>query len=146
VGLIFGPLFVVGPLLFGVWMLSLELSLASIALAALFFGLSIFFVVMLHNNFQWVELDGETIRGRRFVTRILVEQNVNDLTQITTFYSIKSPYNALADALYGDVRGYALEFRSGPGLYLGKLEMRGAEELIAAVRRIAPPSVIIKAR
>src|SRR5436190_22223873 len=82
--LVMGTLLVIVPPVFAIWMLSQQVSSSTVSMAVLCLAMAIFFAAMMHNNFQWVELDGELIRGRRIVTRLLVEQRIENLVKVTT--------------------------------------------------------------
>jgi hypothetical protein len=84
-------------------------------------------------NYQWVEFDGTTIRGRRFWTRRLVENTLTDVREIRVLGAVAP--TTVTDKLLGPVRGYEICFYHGPSIAVIRLDMRNAEELAQAVER-----------
>jgi hypothetical protein len=88
------------------------------------------------SSYQWVELDGGSIRGRKLLTRTIVERPVRDLVDAAALNSkaVGHLENALMDAvLKTSNRGYELRFRDGTKIGLVRGEMAGFEEFLGAV-------------
>jgi hypothetical protein len=67
VALILGPLFMLGPAAAGVWgLISTEFKLVPFLGFAVMISLSAFITYHMTQNYHWVELDRDKIRGRRF--------------------------------------------------------------------------------
>jgi hypothetical protein len=80
--LLFGPVFMLGPAAFGLWLLIAagpNLGSAAAMIATLI--ASGLFAYHMLQNFQWVEFDGTRIRARRFWTRQLVEHAVTQAVE-----------------------------------------------------------------
>jgi hypothetical protein len=129
-------LFLGCPLLFAAVALVLAPVSVSIpmALFAVVFVLALGYAMS--SSYQWVELEGSTIRGQKLLTRRVVERPVSDLVDAAALHSkAMGPLeNALMDAvLKTSDRGYELRFRDGTKIGLVRGEMAGFEEFLGAV-------------
>jgi hypothetical protein len=142
--LIFGPMFMVGPVVLGLVFFVLAAfgnDIKSVVLFALggllAFGASAFFAYHMLQNYHWVELDGGILRGQKFWTRRLVEQRVDDITEILPLQALAKHHtvNVLIDGITGTSnRGYEIRFRSGPKLTVIRWDMTDVDGFIEAVR------------
>ncbi len=134
--LIFGPVFMLGPAALGVLMLIyLWPDYMSVLGLLLMVGGSAFIAYHMLQNYHWVEFDGTCIRGRRFWTRRLVEQTVDDIVAIKPMGAVaRSLETIITDKLLGSVRGFEIQFRHGPTIGLLRGDMAHVEELIEAVQ------------
>lgn len=66
------------------------------------------------NDYQWVELDGDTIRAKHLYTRQLIERPVQEIDHLLTLvFLVRSGTTLLSEAWLGRVRGFAIRFRDG---------------------------------
>lgn len=137
VALLFGPLFMLGPVAIGVVLLyAVGFSLNSQSVLVLCFsvGGSAFFAYHMLQNYHWVEFDGEVIRGRRFWTRQYVEHRISNATQLLPLKGLAaSPVNTVIDSILGPVRGVEIRFQHGPRVALIRHDMTNVDQLIKAV-------------
>jgi hypothetical protein len=129
-------LFLVSPILIAAVVLVLAPIKVGLPLALF----AILFVLVLgyamSSSYQWVELDGDIIRGQKLLTRTVVERPVSDLFDAAALNSKAMGHleNALTDAiLKTSNRGYELRFRDGTKIGLVRGEMAGFEEFVGAV-------------
>lgn len=133
--LIFGPLFMLGPVVGGIWLFvvgwpSVWPILGGLGLC----GWGALFAYHMTQNYQWVEFDGIRIRGRRFWSRRLVENTLEDVRDIRVLGAIvRNAETICTDAILGSVRGWEIRFRHGPSIAVVRYDMRNAEQLVAAV-------------
>jgi hypothetical protein len=105
---------------------------------------------LMSSSYHWVELDGDTIRGCRLLTRKIVEMRVGDIVdahRINTQY-LGNAQNAILDFLLKTSdRGLQLSFRDGRRLALIRADMSGIDEFLQAltermaIHRQGSPSV-----
>lgn len=91
---------------------------------------------LMSSSYQWVEVDGGTIRGRRLLTRKVVEMRVADITEAKPIHTnyLGALENALLDFLLDTSnRGFQLFFRDGSRLPLIRADMSGVDEFLGAV-------------
>lgn len=138
VALIFGPLFMGGPLLLAVALLVFAPAYVGIPVALLLAGASCFFAYHMGQNYHWVELDGDVIRGRKFWTRRLVEQRLEDVTEILPLQAVAQheAVNVVIDGITGAPnRGYEIRFTHGPRIGLIRWDMTDVDGFVLAVCR-----------
>jgi hypothetical protein len=129
-------LFLVVPLVVAIAVLILAPLNVSLYLAP---GAVLFVAVLgyaMSSSYQWVELDGGVIRGRKLLTRRVSEQKVADIVAILPLHSkLMGPMeNALMDAfLKTDNRGYELRFRDGTKIGLVRGDMAGLDEFVVGL-------------
>ena len=136
VALIFGPLFMVGPLVAGVWMaVAAQFSPPSLGMLLVTAGLSVFFAYHMLQNYQWVELDGDVIRGRRFWTRQYVERSIHEIEEVVPLVAVaRTVETAVVNRLLGSNRGYEIRFQGGGRRNaLVRGDMTNVQELADAV-------------
>lgn len=132
---IFGPIFMLGPVIGAFFILfKAQLGFVSIVSAVALCGASAFITYHMTQNFQWVEFDGTNIRGRRFWTRRLVENSLENIRDIRVLGAVvKNTVTRGTDAILGEVRGWEIRFQNGPSIALVKYDMKNAEQLVEAV-------------
>jgi hypothetical protein len=129
-------LFLVGPILIAAAVLifaPIKISIP-VALAAIAFALILGHAMS--SSYQWVELDDGVIRGKKLLTRTVVERPVSELVDAVALNSQAMGHleNALMDAvLKTKNRGYELRFRDGTKIGLVRGDMAGFEEFLTAV-------------
>jgi hypothetical protein len=134
--LIFGPLFMLGPIALGIGVaIGTGLSPLSWLVLALTLTATAFIAYHMLQSYQWVELDGDVIRGRRFWTRQYVERNIRDIDQILPLAAVvKSAGTMLADRIIGTHRGYEIRFKDGGRrIALIRGDMTNVQELADAL-------------
>lgn len=136
VAVFFILLLLVGPLAVAAAVLILAPLNVSIPVAL---GAVAFVAVMAYlmsSSLQWVELDGGVIRGRRLLTRKIVEQRVGDIVDAKPLHSkaLGPVENAVLDALLQTSnRGYQLYFRDGSRIALIRADMTGLDPFLGAL-------------
>ena len=91
---------------------------------------------MMLSNFQWVELEGDIIRGRKFWTRRLIERQIQDIEEILPMGGIrKSVVTAAVDSVLGSIRGYEIRFDEGPSFFLMRTDMTDVDGFIRTLER-----------
>jgi hypothetical protein len=134
--LLFGPLFMGGPLVGGLALLWFAPPATGIPGGLLLILASGFIAYHMLQNFHWVELDGNIVRGRKFWTRRLVEQRVEDITGILPLQALaKHEINVLIDGISGAAnRGYEIRFRGGPRIALVRWDMADVDGFMLVLR------------
>jgi hypothetical protein len=88
------------------------------------------------SSLQWVELDGDVIRGRRLLTRKIVVYRVGDIVDAKPIHTdyLGKLENAVLDFLLDTSnRGYQLFFRDGSRIPLIRADMSGVDAFLAAL-------------
>jgi hypothetical protein len=129
-------LFLVCPILIAVVVLVLAPVKISIpmTLFAVVFVLALGYAMS--SSYQWVELDDGVIRGKKLLTRTVVERPLSDLVDAAALNSKAMGHleNALMDAvLKTSNRGYELRFRDGTKIGLVRGDMAGFDEFLGAL-------------
>ncbi|QEL19372.1 hypothetical protein [Limnoglobus roseus] len=90
-----------------------------------------FLLYLVSMSYQWIELDGEVIRGRKLISRRLHEWPVNQVVEV----SIPS-----AEPTDGKPKSqnYRIGFEDGTSIILVAGEMNGIAEFMAALARVRP--------
>lgn len=125
-----------GPAVVGIGLaLGSNFDLLSLVLLPCCFAGSVFITFHMLQNYEWVELDGELIRGRRFWTRELVEHRIDHITEIVPLgAAIKDVKSKITDYFIGSVRGYAIHFKdTHQTIGLIRHDMANVDALIAAL-------------
>jgi hypothetical protein len=89
------------------------------------------------SSYQWVEISAGVIRGKRLLTRGIVERPVGEIVRITPLHSqLMDPLaNAVLDAaMKTSNRGYELRFQDGSKMGLVRGDMAGLDEFMKALR------------
>ena len=116
------------------------LAFAPLGVGVLVAMVAIAFVAVLgyamSSSYLWIELDDGIIRGRRLLTRRIVEFKVNDIVDARPLNTnaLGPAQNAILDALLKTSnRGYLLLFRDGTRLPLIRADMSGLDEFLEAL-------------
>jgi hypothetical protein len=136
VALVLGPLCMAGPAVVGIgYAISTAFSPRSFTWLPIAAGASIFFSYHMLQNYQWVELDGEMIRGRRFWTRRYVERRIGEIREVVPLVNpAKTATVLIMDRLLGPNRGYEIRFEPGtPRIALVRGDMTNVQQLIDAL-------------
>jgi hypothetical protein len=129
-------LFLVCPILFAV--VALVLAPVKVSIPVTLFAV-VFVLVLgyaMSSSYQWVELDDGVIRGKKLLTRTVVERPLSDLVDAAALNSKAMGHleNALMDAvLKTSNRGYELRFRDGTKIGLVRGDMAGFDEFLGAL-------------
>jgi hypothetical protein len=89
------------------------------------------------SSYQWIEIRDDVIRGRKLLTRSVVERPVAEIAGVMPLNSaaMGSIANAVMDAaLKTSNRGYELRFHDGLKMGLVRGDMAGLDEFMAALR------------
>ena len=115
VALILGPVFMIGPTALGVALaFGTDFCVLSLLLLPASVAGSVFIAYHMFQNYQWVGLDGDVIRGRRFWTRQYVERRTDQISDIVPLgHAVNTIENVIADKLLGSVHGYEIRFKDG---------------------------------
>ncbi len=146
VALILGPVFMLGPAALGIGLaIGTKFQPFSLVFLVVLIAGSIFIAYHMFQNYHWVELDVDSIRGRRFWTRQHVERSIDEISEIVPLGAIaKTTETVITDQLLGSVRGYEIRFRDG-GATIGlvRYDMTNVDVLIEEL--VARTKVEIKA-
>ncbi len=125
--------------------LPLAIGVAVLVLAPLDVGLGVMLGVSafsallfwaMSSSYQWIEIEGDVIRGRKLLTRRLVERRVDDIVRIQPLHSqlMGELENLVMDALMKTSnRGYVLRFRDGSKMGLVRGDMAGLDDFMVAL-------------
>jgi hypothetical protein len=88
------------------------------------------------SSYQWIEIDGKTIRGRKMLTRRLVKKPVGQIKQVVPLVShVRGLANVAMDAILKTKnRGYLLRFRDGSQVGLVRGDMIGIDDFMDSLR------------
>ncbi len=133
--LIFGPLFMLGPVVGGIWILvRLGPDVLTVLGALVLCFAGVYLAYHATQNYQWVDFDGIRIRGRTFWTRRLVENTLEEVRDIRVLgATARGTVTSVTDAVLGPVRGWEIRFHHGPSIFLVRFDMKNAEQLVGAV-------------
>jgi hypothetical protein len=129
-------LFVVAPVAIGVTVLLLAPPEVGIPVALGGVAFSAFLGWAMSSSYHWIELHDDVIRGRKLLTRSMVEHRIDDLVRILPLHSqlMGDLENAVLDALMKTSnRGYALQFRDGTKIALVRGDMVGLNDFLLAL-------------
>jgi hypothetical protein len=88
------------------------------------------------SSYHWIELRGDVIRGRKLLTRRIVERRADDVVRILPLHSklMGDIENLVLDMiLKTSNRGYELRFRGGSKIGLVRGDMAGLDEFMVAL-------------
>jgi hypothetical protein len=91
------------------------------------------------SSYQWIELQGDVIRGRKLLTRRVVERPVAGIVRVTPLHSAATGpiENAVMDTvLQTSNRGYELRLHDGVKMGLVRGDMDRLDEFMAALREL----------
>ena len=133
--IIMGPIFMLGPAVLGIALfVYAEFSWRSLAVDIGCLVASVFIAYHMLQNYQWVEFDGRVIRGKRFWTRKLVEQEFDSLRAIRPLQSVvQNGTTLMSDKILGDNRGWELKFNRGPSIVVIRHDMKDVDPMMRIV-------------
>jgi hypothetical protein len=89
------------------------------------------------SSYHWIEIRDDVIRGRKLLTRSVVERPVAEIVRVLPLNSAATGpiVNAVMDAaMKTSNRGYELRFHDGLKMGLVRGDMAGLDEFMAALR------------
>ncbi|HVS37614.1 MAG TPA: hypothetical protein VMS17_18775 [Gemmataceae bacterium] len=90
--------------------LSMPLSLLACAAAVIAFGTFVYLAT--HNDYRWVELEGDVLRARRLYRGRTIERSVQEIECLGTMvYPIRTAATVVVEGLLGRVKGIEIRFR-----------------------------------
>jgi hypothetical protein len=102
----------VGVALTVVFTLFLPPPLSLLAAAAAVVAFAAFVHLATHNDYRWIELDGNTLRARRLYTGRTIERSIDEIDSLTTMvYQVGGDTTAVIEELLGRVKGVEVRFR-----------------------------------
>lgn len=124
------------------WPLNLLGSAASLA------GFGMIAYLATHNDYRWVELDGDTLRAKHLYTGRTIERRVNEIEFLGTMvYTVRRAETVIVEALLG-VKGVEIRFRdrrtplrvlrADPAMTNAKEFIEALVFRMAAIREIEP--------
>jgi hypothetical protein len=117
--------------------LTMPLSLGLLGCAAALAGFGAFVYLATHNDYRWVELEGNTLRAKHLYTGRVIERSVEDIESLGTMvYLVKSATAVVVENLLGRVKGIEIRFRDRRTplrILRADPAMTNAQELIEAV-------------
>jgi hypothetical protein len=117
--------------------LTLPLPLGLLGVVAALAAFAAFVHLATHNDYRWVELDGNTLRARRLYTGRIVERAIQDIDCLGTMvYQVGGATTAVIEQLLGRVKGVEIRFRDRRTplrILRADPAMTNATELIEAV-------------
>lgn len=129
-------LFVVGPLAVAVTVLLLAPARVGVPVALGAAAFSALLGWAMSSSYRWVEIRDGVIRGRKLLTRRVVERRVADIVRVLPLHSelMGELENAALNALMKTSnRGYLLHFRDGSKMGLVRGDMAGLDDFMAAL-------------
>jgi hypothetical protein len=120
-----------------VFALTLPPSLALLGAAASLMGCGAVIHLATHNDYRWVELDGDTLRARHLYTGRTIERSIADIDCLGTMvYQVGGATTLVMERLLGRVKGVEIRFRDRRTplrILRADPAMANAAELIEAV-------------
>jgi hypothetical protein len=111
--------------------------LSLLGCAAALAGFGAFVYLVTHNDYRWVELEGNTLRARHFYTGRIIERSVDEIESLGTMvYQVRGVQTAVIEGLLGRVKGIEIRFRDRRTplrILRADPAMTNAKELIEAV-------------
>jgi hypothetical protein len=90
-----------------------------------------------HNDYRWVELEGNTLRAKHAYTGRIVERTINEIDGLGTIVrQVRQRSTPIMERLLGRVKGIEIRFRDGRTplrIHRADPAMTNAEELMKAV-------------
>lgn len=131
--LIFAPLIILGLVGLSLFLLVNVAVQSSIPISIFLLISAYFFAQQLSHTYDWVEIEGELIRGRKFWSRRLIERPLNQIIQVVPMRAIFSDAleNQVIDRLYKTSnRGYEIRCADGTKFVLIRGDMWGIDEFM----------------
>jgi hypothetical protein len=92
--------------------LTMPFPLNLLGAAATLAGVSAILYLATHNDYRWVELDGQTLRAQHLYTGRVIERSVKEIQCLATMvYPIRRTETRVIEALLGRVKGIEIRFR-----------------------------------
>jgi hypothetical protein len=92
--------------------LTMPFPLNLLACGAALAGFGTFVHLATHNDYRWIELDGNTLRAKHLYTGRVIERPIADIEALATMvYQIQTTETAVIEALLGRVKGIEVRFR-----------------------------------
>jgi hypothetical protein len=118
--------------------LTMPLPLGLLGCAAALTGFGAFVYLATHNDYRWIELEGNTLRARHLYTGRTVERSVDEIECLATMVYLARGHEvvAVAEKLLGRVKGVEIRFRDRRTplrVVRSDPAMTNARELIEAV-------------
>jgi hypothetical protein len=86
--------------------------LSFLAAVAALVAFAAFAQLATHNDYRWIELDGNTLRARRLYTGRTIERPINEIDSLTTMvYQVGGSTTAVIEKLLGRIKGVEVRFR-----------------------------------
>jgi hypothetical protein len=119
------------------FVLTLPLALAVLGAAAALIGFAAIIHLATHNDYRWIELDGNTLRARHLYFGRTVERSLEEIDCLGTMvYQVRTDTTDMMELLLGRVKGVEIRFRDlRTPLRIVRADpaMTNAAELIEAV-------------
>jgi hypothetical protein len=117
--------------------LTMLLPLSLLGGAAALTGFWVFVYLATHNDYRWVELEGNTLRAKHLYTGRTIERSVEDIESLGTMvYQVRRLETVVIEKLLGRVKGVEIRFRDRRTplrILRADPAMTNAQELIEAV-------------
>ncbi|MCX7666178.1 MAG: hypothetical protein N2112_11595 [Gemmataceae bacterium] len=139
--LIIAPLIILGLVGLSLWLLVNVAVQWSIPISIVLVTGAYFFAQQLSHTYDWVEIEGDMIRGRKFWSRRLIERPLNQIIQVIPLKAIDSDSleNQVIDRLYKTTnRGYEIRFADGTKFFLIRGDMWGIDEFMNELAKSMP--------
>lgn len=90
------------------------LALKLVGCLAVIVGIATLIYLATHNDYRWVELDGQTLRARHLYTGRTVERSINDIESLHAIvYNLRTLQRLVTESLLGRVKGMEVRFSDG---------------------------------
>ena len=102
----------VGVVLAVVFLIFFPPPLSLLGAAAAVVAFAAFVHLATHNDYRWIELDGNTLRARRLYTGRIIERPIDEIDCLGTMvYQVGGDTTAVIEGLLGRVKGVEVRFR-----------------------------------
>jgi hypothetical protein len=104
----------IGPGLAVLFVLVMSAPLNVIAPVATVAAIAALVFLATHNDYRWVELDGDTLRARRLYTRYTIQRRMDEIDSLGTMVlRVRRIETVVVEKLLGRVKGIEIRFRDG---------------------------------
>lgn len=99
-----------------------------------------FLTGQMSQNYHWVELDGSHIRGKKLLSRRMVEATTDEITAVVPMQAVvQNTTNYIVDrVLNSSIRGFEIRLNNGEKIALVRYDMKGFDEFILALNDVCP--------
>jgi hypothetical protein len=104
-----------------------------VKLAITFIGMSVYITFLLWSRFQWFELDGDVLPGKRALTRTTYEWPWSDIVSIEPYIGLLR-FRIVRKELKISDFGYEVRFRVGKRLRLIRSDIKRLDEFVATIK------------